>query len=66
MENKEIPVNREEYSRLCRLDGKMDALIGYLALKNDYVEAQIVKQLSAWRTNDVCRYRTGERHGSNG
>ena len=33
MENKEISVNREEYARLCRLDGKMDALIGYLALK---------------------------------
>ena len=45
MENKEIPVNREEYSRLCRLDGKLDALIGYLALKNDYVEAQIVKAI---------------------
>lgn len=45
MENKEIPVNREEYTRLCRLDGKIDALIGYLALKNDYVETQIVKAI---------------------
>lgn len=45
MENKEIPVNREEYARLCRLDGKMDALIGYLALENDYVEARIVKAI---------------------
>lgn len=45
MENKEIPVNREEYARLCRLDGKIDALIGYLALKNDYVETHIVKAI---------------------
>ncbi len=33
MENKEIPVNREEYARLCALDGRMDALIGYIAVE---------------------------------
>lgn len=46
MENKEIPVNREEYARLCRLDGKMDALIGFLSfVEGNFVDADSIKAI---------------------
>ena len=32
MDNNKIYVSEQEYARLCRLDGKMDALIGYIAM----------------------------------
>ena len=31
MDNNKIYVSEQEYSRLCRLDGRTDALIGYIA-----------------------------------
>ena len=40
MENK-IYVSEMEYGRLCRVDGRMDALIDYLRSK-DYVEKAIL------------------------
>lgn len=46
MENKEILVNRDEYARLCALDGKVDALIGYIALeKSELVYRAVVKAI---------------------
>lgn len=40
MENK-IYVSEMEYGRLCRVDGRMDALIDYLKAK-DYIEKGIL------------------------
>lgn len=40
MENK-IYVSEMEYGRLCRVDGRMDALINYLRAK-DYIEKEIL------------------------
>ena len=46
MENREIPVNRDEYARLCALDGKMDALIGYLATEeSELVYKNVIKAI---------------------
>lgn len=41
MEENKIYVSEMEYGRLCRVDGRMDALIDYLKSK-DYVEKEIV------------------------
>lgn len=43
MDNK-IYVSELEYSRLCRVDGRMDALVDYLKCK-DYVESTIIKAI---------------------
>ena len=46
MENREIPVNRDEYARLCALDGKMDALIGYLETEeSELVYKNVIKAI---------------------
>lgn len=46
MENREIPVNRNEYAHLCALDGKMDALIGYLATEeSELVYKNVIKAI---------------------
>ena len=41
MEENKIYVSDPEYARLCRVDGKMDALIDYLKTK-DYIEKNII------------------------
>ena len=41
MEDNKIYVSEMEYGRLCRADGRMDALIDYLKNK-DYIEKEIL------------------------
>lgn len=41
MEENKIYVSEMEYSRLCRVDGRMDALIDYLKTK-EYIEKNII------------------------
>lgn len=41
MEDNKIYVSEMEYGRLCRVDGRMDALIDYLKNK-DYIEKGIL------------------------
>lgn len=41
MEENKIYVSETEYSRLCRVDGRMDALIDYLKT-TDYVDKKVV------------------------
>lgn len=41
MEDNKIYVSEMEYGRLCRVDGRMDALIDYLKNK-DYIEKEIL------------------------
>lgn len=43
MENK-IYVSELEYGRLCRVDGRMDALIDYIKTK-EYIELSILKAI---------------------
>lgn len=46
MDNNKIYVSEQEYSRLCRLDGKMDALIGFLSfVKGNFVDADSIKAI---------------------
>lgn len=46
MEDNKIYVSEQEYSRLCRLDGKMDALIGFLSfVKGNFVDADSIKAI---------------------
>lgn len=52
MENKEIPVNRDEYARLCALDGKVDALIGYIAMAEEEYKKRRNTELIAYNTDD--------------
>lgn len=43
MENNKIYVDVDEFERLCRVDGRMDALISYLELNNsDYITRPIM------------------------
>ena len=47
MENK-IYVSEVEYSRLCRLDGRMDALIGYIQGREKemgFVDSSVIKAI---------------------
>lgn len=47
MENK-IYVSDVEYSRLCRVDGKMDALIGYIQgreKEKGFVDSSVIKSI---------------------
>ena len=47
MENK-IYVSEVEYSRLCRLDGRMDALIGYIQgreKEKGFVDSSVIKAI---------------------
>lgn len=47
MENK-IYVSEVEYSRLCRLDGMMDALIGYIQgreKEKGFVDSSVIKSI---------------------
>lgn len=44
MEDSKIYVSFFEYSRLCRVDGKMDSLIGYLKTK-DYIEKNVLESI---------------------
>lgn len=47
MDNK-IYVSELEYSRLCRIDGKVDAIIGYINEKereNGFVDASVIKAI---------------------
>ena len=37
-ENNKIYVSEAEYARLCRLDGKMDSLISYIAFEEEKSE----------------------------
>lgn len=41
MEDNKIYVSEMEYGRLCRVDGRMDALIDYLKTK-EYIEKNII------------------------
>lgn len=41
MEENKICVSEKEYGRLCRVDGRMDALIDYLKI-TDYVDKKVV------------------------
>ena len=40
MDNNKIYVSEQEYSRLCRLDGRTDALIGYIAMAEKEYESR--------------------------
>lgn len=44
MEDTKIYVSCFEYSRLCRVDGRMDALIDYIK-DHDYIEKTILMDL---------------------
>lgn len=44
MEDRNIYVSYSEYSRLCRVDGRMDALVEYLK-SADYVNLEAVKAI---------------------
>lgn len=47
MENK-IYVSEVEYGRLCRLDGRMDALIGYIQgreKEKGFVDSSVIKSI---------------------
>lgn len=44
MEDRNIYVSCFEYSRLCRVDGRMDALVEYLK-SADYVNLEAVKAI---------------------
>lgn len=46
MDENRIPVTKLEYSRLCRLDGKVDAIIEYINEKekdHGYVDMAVIK-----------------------
>lgn len=52
MEDNKIYVSEQEYARLCRLDGRTDALIGYIAMaENEYKERRNA-DLIAYNTDD--------------
>ena len=52
MEDNKIYVSEQEYARLCRLDGKMDALIGYVAAAE--------KEYKLKRSTDLITYNTDD------
>lgn len=52
MEDNKIYVSEQEYARLCRLDGKMDALIGYVAAAE--------KEYKSKRSTDLITYNTDD------
>ena len=48
MDEDKIYVSAWEYSRLCRLDGRMDALIEYIREREkekNYVDASVIKAI---------------------
>lgn len=52
MDNNKIYVSEQEYSRLCRLDGRTDALIGYIAMAEKEYESKRSTDLIAYNTDD--------------
>lgn len=52
MENNKIYVSEQEYARLCRLDGRMDALIGYIAMAEKEYKERRNTELIAYNTDD--------------
>lgn len=52
MENNKIYVSEQEYARLCRLDGRTDALIGYIAMAEDECKKRRNTELIAYNTDD--------------
>lgn len=52
MEDNKIYVSEQEYARLCRLDGKKDALIGYVAAAE--------KEYKSKRSTDLITYNTDD------
>jgi len=55
MDNNKIYVSEQEYARLCRLDGKMDALIGFLSfVEGNFVDADSIKAIIGMEDDDNC------------
>lgn len=52
MDNNKIYVSEQEYARLCRLDGKKDALIGYIATAEKEYKSKRSTDLIACNTDD--------------
>lgn len=52
MENNKIYVSEQEYARLCRLDGRTDALIGYIAMAEEEYKKRRNTELIAYNTDD--------------
>ncbi len=52
MDNNKIYVSEQEYARLCRLDGKMDALIGYVAAAEKEYESRRNTEFTTYNTDD--------------
>lgn len=52
MEDNKIYVSGQEYARLCRLDGRMDALIGYIAMAEEEYKKRRNTELIAYNTDD--------------
>lgn len=63
MDNK-IYVSELEYARLCRIDGKVDAIIGYINEKekeNGFVDVSAIKAIIGM--DNFAREREGTDHG---
>ena len=52
MEDNKIYVSEQEYARLCRLDGRTDALIGYIAMAEKEYKKRRNTELIAYNTDD--------------
>ena len=52
MEDNKIYVSEQEYARLCRLDGKTDALIGYIATAGKEYKSKRSTDLIAYNADD--------------
>ena len=52
MEDNKIYVSEQEYARLCRLNGKMDALIGYVAAAEKEYKSKRSTDLTTYNTDD--------------
>lgn len=60
MDNK-IYVSELEYARLCRIDGKVDAIIGYINEKekeNGFVDVSVIKAIIGMDNFSIEREET--------